>query len=149
MTELAILVGLPGSGKTTFFQAHLASTHVHVSKDLMGGARDKDRRQLEQTGQALRAGHSVAVDNINGRRADRAPLIALARERGARVVAYALDTSVKESLVRNRSREGRARVPDVAVFVASKRLEAPTSAEGFDAVYRVRASEGLFEIVPV
>ncbi len=33
MLECAILVGLPASGKTTFYQARLASTHLHISKD--------------------------------------------------------------------------------------------------------------------
>jgi len=148
MSELAILVGLPASGKTSFFEARLAATHVHVSKDRMGHARDKGARQLEQVAQALGAGRSVAVDNTNPRAADRAPLIALGRAAGARVVAYALDTPVKQALARNRGREGRARVPDVAVFVASKRLEAPTRAEGFDAVFHVRAEDGGFEVVP-
>lgn len=148
MTELAILVGIPGSGKTSFFQARLAETHVHLSKDLVGHGRDAGRRQLEQVGQALRAGRSVAVDNTNPRAADRAPLIALGREMGARVVAYALQTPPKEAAARNRTRHGHGRVPDVAVFVTAKRLQPPALVEGFDAVYRVRAEGGDFEIVP-
>jgi predicted kinase len=148
MSEIAILVGLPGSGKTSFFEARLAATHVHVSKDRMGQARDKGARQLEQVAHALGAGRSVAVDNTNPRAADRAPLVALGRAAGARVVAYAMDTPAKQALARNRSRQPPARVPDVAVFVASKRMEAPTRAEGFDAVYRVRAEGGGFEVVP-
>ncbi|HUG53254.1 MAG TPA: AAA family ATPase [Vicinamibacteria bacterium] len=149
MKELVILVGLPGSGKTSFYRSHLESTHLHVSKDLMGHARDKGRRQLEEVGRALRAGRSVAVDNVNARAEDRAPLIALGKELGARVVAYALQTPVKESLARNRSREGRARVPEVAVFVASKRMQPPTPGEGLDAVYRVEAEGGRFEVAPL
>jgi len=149
MKELAILVGLPGSGKTSFYRARLAPTHLHVSKDLMGSARDKGRRQIEEVGRALRLGRSVAVDNVNASAADRAPLIALGRETGARVVAYLLQTPVKTALARNRSREGRARVPEVAVFVASKRLQPPTPAEGFDALYAVRAENGDFEVAAV
>jgi predicted kinase len=147
MTELAVLVGLPGAGKTSFFRARLAGSHVHVSKDVLGHGRDTGRRQLELVSQALRAGRSVAVDNTNPRAADRAPLLALAREMGARVVAYALDTTPKESAARNRSRVGRERVPDVAVFVTAKRLQPPTRAEGFDAIYRVRAEGGDFEVL--
>ncbi|HEV7501470.1 MAG TPA: AAA family ATPase [Vicinamibacteria bacterium] len=149
MLELAILIGLPGSGKTSFFRAHLAETHAHVSKDLMGGARDKGRRQVEDAGRALRAGRSAVVDNTNPRAADRAPLIALARAEGARVVAYVLLTPAKEAAARNRARVGPARVPDVAVFVTAKRLEPPTPGEGFDAVYGVRADGGRFAILRV
>lgn len=146
MIELAILVGLPGAGKTSFYRARLAGSHVHVSKDVLGHGRDTRRRQLEIVTQALRAGRSVAVDNTNPRAEDRAPLVALGRAAGARVVAYVLDTTPKESAARNRTRTGRERVPNVAVFVTAKRLQAPTRAEGFDAIHRVRADGGDFEV---
>lgn len=146
MIELAILVGLPGAGKTAFFRARLAESHVHVSKDVLGHGRDTGRRQLELVAQALRAGRSVAVDNTNPRAEDRAPLIALARAGGARVVAYVLDTTPKESAARNRTRTGRERVPSVAVFVIAKRLQPPTRDEGFDAIHHVRAENGDFEV---
>jgi predicted kinase len=144
--ELAILVGLPGAGKTSFFRARLAATHAHVSKDVIGHGRDTARRQLELAARALRGGQSVAVDNTNPRLADRAPLIALGREAGARVVAYVLQTPPREAAARNRAREGPARVPNVAVFVTAKRLEPPALAEGFDAVHLVRAEGGNFTI---
>jgi predicted kinase len=97
---------------------------------------------------ALAAGRSVAVDNVNASAADRAPLIAAARARGARVVGYALEADVRECLRRNRAREGKARVPDVAIFVSRKRLQPPTMAEGFDALFQVRAVEGRFDLHP-
>jgi len=148
MTEVAILIGLPGAGKTSFFQARLSPTHVHVSKDVIGHGRDVSRRQLDEVRKALRAGSSVAVDNTNPTVADRAPILALGREMGARVVAYLLDTTPREAAARNRSRVGKGRVPDVAVFVTSKRLQPPTAAEGFDAVYRVHGEGGDFVVVP-
>ena len=147
MSEVAILVGLPGAGKTSFYRARLAGSHVHVSKDVIGHGKDAGRRQLELVTQALRERRSVAVDNTNPRAEDRAPLIALARAAGARAVAYVLDTTPKESAARNRARTGRERVPNVAVFVTAKRLQAPTAAEGFDAIYRVRAEGGGFEVM--
>lgn len=148
MAELAILVGLPGSGKTSFYRARLASTHDHVSKDLMPNVRRRDARQLALLEASLAAGRSVAVDNTNPRRSDRAPLVAAARARGARVVAYVLVATVREALARNRSRQGRERVPDVAVFVTAKRLELPAPDEGFDAVYHVTAEAGEFRVQP-
>jgi predicted kinase len=146
--ELAILVGLPGSGKTTFFLQRLAATHDHVSKDRMRSVRRRGERQMALVEQALAAGRSVAVDNTNPARADRAPLIAAGQARGARVVAYLLLTPVREALARNRTREGRERVPAVAIHAIAKRLEIPTADEGFDAVYQVAAEGGEFKVQP-
>ena len=133
--ELIIFVGVQASGKSTWYRNHLAATHVHVSKDLMPNARDKDAKQLQMIAAALREGKSVAVDNTNPTPAVRAPLIALGRAAGARVVGYLFETVVKEAVVRNRAREGRARVPDVAIYVTSKKLVPPSLEEGFDEVH--------------
>src|SRR5436190_73155 len=81
-----ILVGLPGAGKSTFVRAHYPF-HEHVSKDnFPPGARDKQNRQDGLLRAALAAGQSVVVDNTNVTVADRAAIIAIAREFGARVV---------------------------------------------------------------
>ena len=146
--ELVILVGLPGSGKTTFYQSRFAQTHAHVSKDLMPNVRDRGARQVALIEEALGSGRSVVVDNTSPRVVDRAPLIAAARRHGARVAGYVLDTSRGECLKRNRLREGKARVPDVAVHVAAARLQPPTREEGFDELFTVRAAAGGFEVTP-
>jgi len=132
--ELVIFVGLQAAGKSTYFAAQLAATHVHVSKDLMKNTRDRDVRQEREIAAALAAGKSVAVDNTNPTPAVRAPLIALGRQHGARVIACYFQTSVKEAVARNRTREGKARVPDVAIFVTAKKLVPPALEEGFDEV---------------
>ena len=137
--ELIIFVGLQAAGKSTYYHAHLAATHVHVSKDLMKNTRDRDAKQQQMIEQALAAGRSVAVDNTNPTPAVRAPLIELGRRHGARLAAYFFETAVKDAVARNRLREGKARVPDVAIFVTAKKLVPPTFAEGFDEV-RVIAS---------
>jgi predicted kinase len=147
-SEVAVLVGLPGSGKTTFYHQRLSATHAHVSKDLMPNVRRRDLRQLAQVEEALAAGRSVAVDNTNPARADRAALIAAARARGARVVAYLMLTPVRDALQRNRGRQGKERVPDVAVFVTAKKLQPPTVDEGFDEVFHVSAEGGEFKVQP-
>jgi predicted kinase len=146
--ELVILVGLPGSGKTTFYQSRFAETHAHVSKDLMPNVRDRGARQIALIDAALRSGRSVVVDNTSPRVIDRAPLIAAARRHGAPVVGYVLDTSRGECLKRNRQREGKARVPDVAVHVTAARMEPPTLDEGFDELFTVRAADGGFTVEP-
>jgi predicted kinase len=146
--ELAILIGLPGAGKTTFFESRLAATHVHVSKDRLKSARDKQARQMTLVEDALAGGRSVAVDNQNGTVRDRAALIEAARRHGAPVVGYALDTEPRICVERNVGRTGSARVPRVAIFAAAKRFERPTLAEGFDRLYAVHAADGRFDLAP-
>lgn len=77
------------------------------------------------------------IDNTNVSPAEREPIVAAARQRGARLLAYYFDVPIRVCLVRNRGREGRARVPDVAIFAARKRLVMPTLDEGFDEVITV------------
>jgi predicted kinase len=130
--ELIVFTGLQASGKSTYYRTHLAATHVHVSKDLMKNASDAKQRQ--QIIEALRAGKSVAIDNTNPTPAVRAPLIELGRAHGARVLAFFFEAVVKDAVARNRSREGSARVPDVAIYATAKKLVPPTFEEGFDEV---------------
>lgn len=130
--EVVVLVGLPGAGKSTFARARFPA-HDYISKDAFPpGARDKQARQDAALRAALRAGRSALVDNTNVTIADRAAIIAIAREYGARVVGYFLDVPVREAIARNELREGRAKVPKVAIFTSAKRLVPPSLAEGFD-----------------
>src|SRR5438105_9112494 len=113
--ELVIFVGLPGSGKSTYYFANFAATHAHVSKDLMKSARSLDPKQTAMVESALSSGRSVVVDNTNPSAAVREPLIAHGKRHGARIIAYYFDCSVKTALLRNQQREeGRGRVPKVA-----------------------------------
>jgi predicted kinase len=141
MPELVILIGLPGAGKTTFYRERFAATHTHVSKDLWPNAAGRDARQRRVIDDALAAGSSVVVDNTNPSAADRAPLIALARARNARVIGYFFDVSTRAAVARNAGRSGREKVPNVAIFTVAKRLQPPTLAEGYDALFRVEIGE--------
>ena len=146
--DLTILIGLQASGKSTFYRARFAATHVYVSKDLMGHNRHKARRQQELITAALAAGQSVVVDNTTPTVEERAPLIALGHAYGAPVIGYYFESGVGASLERNKGHEGAARVPDVAIFATVKRLQRPSYAEGFDRLYDVRiVGDGAFEVI--
>jgi hypothetical protein len=81
---------------------------------------------------------------------DRAPVISLAREFGARVVGYYFIATTREAVGRNRGREGKARVPDVAIFTRAKRMAKPLLEEGFDQLYSVAIDpNGDFSVQPM
>lgn len=145
--ELVIFVGLQAAGKSTFFRERFAATHEHVSKDLLRNNRNRNRRQEQLIRAALERGVSVVVDNTNPTVEDRRVLTELGRELGAKVVGYYFDSTVRQSVGRNRRRAGKDQVPDVAVFATAKRLEPPSYSEGFDELYRVRLTGG-FEVRP-
>jgi len=112
----------------------------------MRNRRDRQEHQLALVDDALVAGRSVVVDNVNATAADRATLIEVGRRRDAVIVGYVFATDVTESARRNRARLGRARVPEVAIRAAAKRFQRPTPAEGFDRLEQVRADAGRFVI---
>jgi predicted kinase len=148
--ECIIFVGLPASGKTTFYQRRFAQSHQHISKDLWPNTSNKDRRQAEVMRQALSHGSSVVIDNTNPSPVDRAPVIAMARQYNARVIGYYFTATTREAVGRNRGREGKARVPEVAIFTCAKRMVRPSPEEGFDELYAVTIEPaGDFSVQPM
>lgn len=142
-TELVTFTGLQAAGKTTFYRERFAATHAHVSKDAWPNGRKKEERQRRLIAEYLAAGRSVVVDNTNPTAIERAPLIAIGRALGARVSSYWFVITVEEALRRNALRAGRARVAEVGIFTAAKRLVAPASDEGFDIYFEVRDGHRL------
>ena len=149
--EVVILIGLPASGKSTFYRERFAGTHDHVSKDLMRNAARPQTGQQKAVAASLAGNRSVVVDNTNPTRAARAAILALARQYGASTAAYYFETAAVDALRRNRLRQGRDRIPDVAIFTARKRLEPPEASEGFDRIYLVKLNEAerRFEVTPM
>jgi predicted kinase len=147
MMELVILIGLQGSGKSSFRRTRFSETHICVSKDDFPNARNRNRRQRRMIEEAFAEGRSVVVDNTNPTITDRAELIALAREFQARVIGYYFESIVADCRRRNAQREGMARVPDIAIFTTIKKLQRPSYGEGFDKLYYVRLVDNSeFEI---
>ena len=147
--EVIVFVGLQGAGKSTFYQRYFAETYAHISKDNFPNARDRNAHQQKLLRENLTRHQSVVIDNTNTRVQDRAPLIEIAHSFGAKVLCYYFVSSVRESLVRNRARAGKARVADVAIFVAAKRLEEPTYAEGFDKIFHAKIEGEGFKITEI
>ncbi|NSC25047.1 MULTISPECIES: ATP-binding protein [Streptomyces] len=136
--DVAVLVGLQASGKSTFCDRHLTGRYLLVSKDFFPrSARNKQRRQLRLVEEALGAGRSVAVDNTNPSAREWEPLVALAHAHGATVTAYWFPPDPAGSLRRNALREGRDRVPEAGVLATLRRLRAPAADDGFDTVWQV------------
>ena len=88
----------------------------------------------------------MVVDNTNPAPEDRRPLVRLGHEYGAKALIYFFDASVSGCIRRNEMREGKARVPDVAIYATAKKLVVPSTEEGFDELLRVRLNNSTFEV---
>ena len=131
---IAIMMGLQGSGKSTFYSRHLANEFVRVNLDTLK-TRHQEKLLIEECMQNER---NFAIDNTNPTRLDRERYIKPAREAGYRVIGYFLESKIKDCMQRNALREGKARVPEKAIAATSNKLEIPSYEEGFDELYFVK-----------
>ncbi len=121
--SLVVLVGVSGSGKSTFARAHFAPTEV-ISSDFCRGLVADDENDQSATGDAfdvlhyvtgkrLAAGRLTVVDATNVQPEARKALVRLAREHDVLPVAIVLDLPERVCLDRNASRPDRQFGPHV------------------------------------
>jgi predicted kinase len=139
-----IFMGIPASGKSTYYQTYFKDDYTCLSLDALH-TRHEEKLLLEQ---CIKEGKSFVIDNTNPEILDRERYIVPALPAGYRVVGYFFQSILSECLRRNHSRSGKARVPDVALYSISSRLEMPSKEEGFDALYFVRIVDNSFITEP-
>ncbi|SRR5579883_254196 len=143
--EAVLLIGIQGSGKSTFYCRRFAGTHARINLDVLK-TRDRERVTLQS---CLASGQPFVVDNTNVRAAERAVYIAAARRAGFRVIGYYFEVNLRDALRRNAQRTGTANIPVAGIIGTLKRLEAPRLAEGFDELYQVTRDEAdQFVVAP-
>ncbi len=121
--SLVVLVGVSGSGKSTFARRHFAPTQVLSSDSCRGLVADDENDQSATpeafallhhiAGIRLRAGRLTVVDATNVKAEDRASLVRLAREHDVLPVAIVLDVPESVCLARNAERPDRDLPPGV------------------------------------
>lgn len=131
---IAILMGLQGSGKSTFYKMYLSDNFVRVNLDTLK-TRHQEKLLIEE---CLLNKSNFAVDNTNPTRLDRERYIVPAKEAGYRIIGYFIESKIKDCMQRNALREGKSRVPEKAIAATSNKLEIPSYDEGFDELYFVK-----------
>jgi protein phosphatase len=115
--SLVVLVGVSGSGKSTFGRTHFLPTEV-VSSDFCRGLVADDENAQDATGDAfdllhtivgkrLKRGRLAVVDATNVQPESRRPLVALAREHHVLSVAIVFDLPERLCHERNATRPDR------------------------------------------
>jgi predicted kinase len=131
--QAVIFIGVPGSGKSTFFRQQFFRTHVRISKDLL---RTRNREQVFLRA-CLETGQRFAIDNTNVLPEERALYIPQAREAKFRVVGYLFITELRDALRRNAQRSPAEMIPAKGVVSKFRKLVKPSLAEGFDELFSV------------
>lgn len=121
--SLVVLVGVTGSGKSTFAARHFRPTEV-ISSDFCRGLVSDDPNDQSATGDAfdvlhfiagkrLAAGRLTVIDATSVQQAARQPLIGLARQHHVLAVAVVLDVPAATCAARNSGRPDRGFGPHV------------------------------------
>lgn len=142
--EVILFIGVPASGKSSFYRERFSSTHLRINRDMLG----TKHRQESLFQWCLDHEQSCVVDNTNSTRETRSLWIAGARERGATLTGYFFQSKIADCLARNRLRSGRDRIPDAGVLGHHAQLELPSLAEGFSKLHHVSMAEGGFIVNP-
>src|SRR5262245_58915055 len=145
--SLVALVGISGSGKSTFGRKHFLPTEV-ISSDFCRGLVSDDENSLTATPDAFDVLHYIArkrlqrglltvIDATNVLRDARAELIRLAREQNVLAVAIVLNVPEQLCRERNSKRPDRDFGPHVTKRQASelRRSLGNLEFEGFRYVY--------------
>ena len=128
-----ILCGIQGSGTSTFYFRHLSDRFERINLDTLK-TRSREKNLLHSL---ISDGKSFAVDNTNPTAADRARYIPEAKAASYRIIGMYFAPDKAFALAHNALREGKARVPDIAIHATAAKFEVPTFDEGFDEIWRV------------
>ncbi len=141
MKTMYIMMGIQGSGKTTFCRKYLPDI-PRVNLDTLKTRNNEKRMISEYQANGL----SYVVDNTNPTREDRARYITAAKNEGYRVVGYFMQSRLQECIRRNALRQGKEIIPATAIAMTSNRLEMPSRREGFVELYFVKNDGDQMEI---
>ena len=139
--ELIIFIGIPATGKSSYYKKYFYDSHIRINLDMLK-TRHREALLIKACFDAKQA---LVVDNNNLTKELRKVYIDIAKGNKCSVKGYYFKSSIKSSLQFNETREN-GKVPEVAICSAHKKLELPKIEEGFDELYYVsHDKEGNFE----
>lgn len=131
--EAILFIGIPASGKSTFYKERFFTTHMRINLDML-----KTRKREALILQAcLTSKQPFVVDNTNVLKNERAPYIEQAKAAGFQVTGYYFQSRLQDALARNSQRTGKANIPEKGLIARHNQLQIPSLDEGFDQLFYV------------
>jgi len=157
MQETILVMGFPASGKSSLSDEYIAKGYVHLNRDKAGG---RVRDLLPAFEQALKDGKNCVLDNLFATIEGRKPFLEMAKRYGIPVTCLWMGTSIEDAQLNSLNRmwerygtifmnadaikahdaakKDSNMFPPVVLFAFKKRLEKPTTDEGFAKVVKVK-----------
>jgi aryl-alcohol dehydrogenase-like predicted oxidoreductase len=153
--EVVMLMGIPGAGKSRLAQSYVASGHVRLNRDTLGGTLRGIARRLEAL-LADPANRRIVLDNTYVSRSSRSEVIRVAQQAGASVTCIVIDVPLAQAqvnvtwrmlekhgeLLGGEALAARAKVDDnlfspTTLLRMMRQLEIPAVDEGFTEIRTV------------
>jgi bifunctional polynucleotide phosphatase/kinase len=126
--EMIIMIGYPGSGKSTIANNICKSTnYVHIFGDKYKTSSKMKKAAMEHINEQK----SIVFDATNSSKSKRKEYIDFANKYGYNVRCIHMNTSLEVSYKRNKLRSDKKQVPKIAYSVYKKYYEEPNESEGF------------------
>ena len=110
--DLVILIGIPASGKSSFYKEHFYNSHIRVNLDMLR-TRNREDKLLDY---CFSTSMPLVIDNTNVRAADRKKYIDLGKLNKFRIRGYYFRSSIKSSLERNSCRKEKEKLDEKGIF---------------------------------
>lgn len=131
--EAILFIGLPASGKSTFYKQNFFNSHLRISNDLLK-TKNREKKLLDF---CVETQMKIVIDNTNVSREIRLQYIAFLKKNLYKITGYYFKTDLARSFQWNKMRSPNEIVPDVGILDRHKNLELPSLEEGYDDLYYV------------
>ena len=145
--EMIILIGAPGSGKSTFCENYLKN-YIRINQDNL----KNKKKCFEKTIEAIKDNNNIVIDNTNPQRNIREEYIKIAKDNNYKVRAFIMKVNKDLAfhlnnlrIINNERKHFSEAVNQIPIHTFFKNYEEPKINEGFDDIVQVNFVPGPFQ----